>query len=130
MRIRHKANVRITDDAAGKDVLFGPDDSLAEVVIDNMQRQASGLFNIAAAGTEALSLGDVTAVKGLYIKCKDGDMDVDINALGAIQVRRAVAGTGTCRLLIEGNITSVSITNPDGVNGINGVWCVWGDPEA
>lgn len=130
MRIKHKVGLRIGDDPTLKDLLFALDDSLAEVAIDTYLRMASGKFNIAASGTEALSLGDVDAVKGLFIKV-DGDVTVDINGLGAIQLRRSATTAGTvAKLFMEADITSVSITNTDGTAAVNGVWCVWGDLAA
>jgi len=129
MRIRHKVNVRIGDDANLKDLLFGPDDEMAEVVVDGYLRQASGIMALAAAATEAVSLGDVDAVKGVFLKF-DQDVTVDINGLGAIQLRRHTTTTGTyAKLFIEGDITSLSVTNP-GTTAARGIWCVWGDLAA
>lgn len=126
MRIKHKVNVRIADDANMKDMLFGPDDELAEIVADGFLRQASGIIALDAAATESLSFGDVDAVKGLYLKI-DQDVQVDINGLGNLQMRRHTTTTGTyAKLFIEGDITSVSITN--GGSAARGLWCVWGDP--
>ena len=34
MRIKHKMNIRIADDTSMKNLLFAPDDELAEVVAD------------------------------------------------------------------------------------------------
>jgi len=126
MRIKHKVNVRIADDASMKDLLFGPDDELAEVISDSYQRQASGIFSIAAAGSESISFGDVDAVKGVFIKV-DADVNVNINALGDILLARHTTTTGTyAKLFLEAGITSLVVGNPSAATA-RGLWCVWGD---
>jgi hypothetical protein len=122
-------NVRIADDTSMKNLLFAPDDELAEVVSDSFETQASGKFSVAVGGTESLSFGDVTHVKGFFIKC-DGDAEVNVNALGVIQLRKHDTTTGTeVKIMMEADISSLAITN-NTTAVITGVWCVWGNYTA
>lgn len=130
MRIRHKVNVRIADDVDMKNLLFGFDDTLAEVVIDTYEKQAGGKFKVEAGETETLSKGDVDAPKGVFIKC-NADAQVSINgSTDLIQLRKAgTTSTDYARLFIEGEISSVAITAPLDIEAI-GVYCFWGDIAA
>jgi hypothetical protein len=128
MRIKHKANVRVAEDADMKNILFGFDDALAEVLIDNYLTVASGKFSIDPADTEELSLGDITACKGIYLHVF-GDAEVTLNdAADSIQMHRAgVAVTDKAKLFVEAVITKVTVTAPADAT-ITGVYCAWGDP--
>jgi len=126
MRIKHKVNVLIADDTSMKDMLFGFDDELAEVITDAYGRMASGIMNIDAADTESMPTGDVDAIKGVYLKM-DTEVKLDINGLGDIQVRKVAIPTSTyAKFFFEGDITSISIENP-GTSAARIIWCVWGD---
>lgn len=127
MRISHKVILKIGDDTAFKDLLFQTDEALAEQVIDAFDGQASGKINIAASGTEALNFGDITTVKGIFIKL-DGDADIDVNTLGDIPLRRATTTSGVkAKFFMEGDITSISLTNVSGTDVLTGVYCAWGN---
>lgn len=130
MRIKHKANVRISDDADMKDMLFGLDDTLAEVVIDAFTKQSSGKISVLAGETESVALGDITAVRGAFLKLS-GDCQLKINgAATAIQLRKPTTATGTyCKFFIEAEITSLQIIAPVGAD-VSGIFCVWGDLSA
>lgn len=129
LRIRHKINVRVAEDADMDNLLFAPKDDLAEVTIDAYEKAVSGVIKISANTTESLSLGDVATPKGLYLRV-DNDCNVNINGLGNIQLRRASTATGTtAKLAIEADISSVAITAPVGVD-VRGVFCIWGDLAA
>ena len=127
MRIKHKVNVRIWDDTTEYNALFAPDDTRAEVIISGYVRQTSGKFSIAATANENLALGDITAVKGLYLVV-DQDCQVKINGDDqVIQLRKGATTTGTtAKFFIEADITAVNITAPAG-SAVTGMYCVWGD---
>jgi hypothetical protein len=125
VRIRHKVYPKISDDSAGKNLLFAPDDALAEVIIDVYTKQANGHFTVAAGATEAMSLGDVAAVKGAYLET-NGDCDVYVNGSAtSIPVKMATGGT-VAKLFLEAAITAISIKAPAAVT-VTGKICVWGD---
>jgi len=125
MRIRHKVNVRIFDDADMKDCLFGPDDALAEVNIDIFTKQTSGKFSVAAAANEDLALGDITAVKGIYLEA-DADFTFKLN--GGSEIFQARKSTSSAKVFLEADINQVNITAAAAV--LNGRYCVWGDVSA
>jgi len=126
IRLKHKANVQIGETSAMKNLLFYGDDSLAEEVIDAYLHQHSGSLAIVASGTEALPSGDVTAIKGIFLKL-DGEATVTINGADTpLQLRKA-SGANYCKLFIECDVTSVSITNSSSTEALAGVYCVWGD---
>jgi len=128
IRVKTKSLVRIFEDTAEKNGLFTPDDTLAEEIVDTFERCASGRFNIAAAGTEALSFGDVDDVRGVFIRA-NGAFNFTMN--GGVEVFAATllssATTSKARVLMQATLTALSITNP-GAAALTGVWAVWGDP--
>lgn len=121
--------VALTEDAAGKQIIYKRDEELAKQTIDAFERGASSIFNIAASANEDVSFGDVDDVRGFYIEA-DGDFDVIFNG-GAETVSFKVADTTTgrkakCRM--DAQVTQINITNPDATNALTGSYCVWGDP--
>ena len=130
MRIKHKVNVRIGDDSDMTDLLFAPDDTNAEVVIDGYERMVSGKLSIPLNTNEDVPLGDITAVKGIYI-IVDQDVVVTLNG-GAetIQLRKSgTESTVTAKLFLEADITQVNIAAPVLLDVV-GTWCAWGDATA
>lgn len=129
MRVKHKVVLNIGDDTEFKDKLFSLDDTLAEVTSDAFQKCVSGRAAIQASATEALSLGDLAVVRGLYIKA-DVELQVAMNgSADKLQMRRAQATSDhPATLFFEGDVTSVSVTA--GVTAANLVYCAWGDPSA
>jgi hypothetical protein len=126
LRVKHKVNVRIWESTSEKDVLFAPDDTLAEVSIDTWVRQNSGKVSVAVSDNEDLPLGDVTAVKGIYLKL-DGEAQVKLNgSADAIQLRKG-GSASYAKLFIECDISAVNIINPSADDVLNGTYCVWGD---
>lgn len=127
MRIKHKVNVNIASDTDMKNLLFGPDDALSEVTIDAYARMASGLVHIAATENEDLPTGDVTAVKGIFLKVNQ-EVTVKINGGSEVfQMRKPTTSSSVyARLFFEGDITQVNITAPADAD-VEGVYCVWGD---
>ena len=128
MRIKHKVNARLAADPEMKNILFGFDDTLAEVMIDNYTTVVSGYFSVAMGESEDLSLGDVQDARGLYLHVF-GDAIVTLNdATDSLQLRRAgVATTDKAKLFVEAEITKVTVEAPADAT-ITGVYCVWGDP--
>lgn len=126
IRVKHKVNVQIGETSAMKNLLFSGDDTLAEEVIDAYYRSHAGGLSVAASGTESLPTGDVSAIKGLFLKLS-GEAAVTINGSDTpIQLRKAT-GASYCKLFIEADITSVSIENSSSSEALAGVYCVWGD---
>lgn len=126
LRIRHTVNVRVARDEDMKLGMWLPDLTLSEVVLDEYERAASGSINIAAAATETLPLGDVDAVRGIYLEIT-GTANVRINgSLDNIAMSQQDA-TKPAKLFLEALIAQVQIENT-GAAELNGFFCVWGDP--
>jgi len=130
MRVTVETNITISDDTAGKEVLFGLDStgSLAKEIADNYERCVSGKFTIAAAGTENLPLGDITAVLGIMV-IADDDFNYVLNAGADPVIVCARAGTvaaSKCRVLMQAAVSQFAITNPN-ATALTGTWVAWGD---
>ena len=125
MRIKNKINSVISTDTAGYNVLFGMADNLAETTIDVYANQVSGSFAIGQGTSEALSLGDITAVKGFYLKV-DGDCKLTINSSASqIQIRKP-STTTYAYFFIEADIASLEIEAEAAVD-LTGIYCAYGD---
>jgi hypothetical protein len=108
-----------------KDALFAPDDTLSEITIDSFLRQSSSKFTIAATTNEDLPLGDVTAIKGMYLQV-DADCIVKLNGgTQEIQLRAQGTTSPSAKLCIEADINQVNVTAA--AAALNGTICVWGD---
>lgn len=131
MRVKHKLNVTVSDDAEGNDCLFGLDDGRAEVTIDNMQRVSSGRFEIAASSSEDLPFGDVQDARFVFIKA-DGDFNLTFDGgVEALALRRASSLTGTyAKFAAECDVSAVNVANPSATAVLKGIFCVYGDPAA
>jgi len=126
MRTKHKVYVKIADDADMKDGLFAPDDTLAEVIIDDFLHQNSGTVHVAAGATLEIPFGHVTAVKGCFLKL-DNDCMLTLNDSATdIQLR---AQGSYAKFFLEGDLSKVEITAP-AEEAIEGLFCVWGDLTA
>lgn len=134
MRIKHKVNVRIAEDTDMKDLLFGFDDTLAETVIDDYDRVVSGKLVVGPPADpvvkEEISLGDIGAVKGLYLKA-DQDCLVYLNSIATplTLARSGTAATDYAKLLIEATITKVEIVSP-ATETTTVFYCLWGTDAA
>lgn len=95
----------------------------------NMQRHAAYDINVAASGTETLSLGDIDNVKGLRLEF-DGDANVTLNgATDPLQARRPDATTGRqAKLAFDGVVTQIDVMNPSTTAALTGFVVLWGDP--
>jgi hypothetical protein len=130
IRVKHRVWVHAYEDTAAKNKLFAPDAELAEVVSDGFDKQVSGAFSVAASGNENLNLGDITAVKGLWLKI-DGEAKLKINGSSdEIQLRLepdGTAGEDYAKFFIEADISSLNVANGS-ASVMTGVYCAWGDP--
>ncbi len=127
MRLRRKIILKIADDTEMKDLLFQTDETLAEIVVDNFTTENDGKLKIAANATETLSFGDVTVVRGFFLKV-DQDVIININALGEMQLRKA-PGAKFLNHFVEGEISSVTVKAPT-LAAVDGVYAFWGDVSA
>ena len=132
MRIKHKSNLVVSVDTAGKDKLYAPDDALAEVVLDGFQEVASGTANLLAAAPLTLPMAGLTDARGVFIKAS-GDFSLVINGGAPLSVQRghtAAAGVRatSARVFLECGVTSVVVTA--GASAITVTWALWGDPLA
>jgi hypothetical protein len=123
VRIKHKVNVKIYDDTALKDALFGLDDTLAEETIDAFDVQVSGRFSVSTI--EELSLGDVATALGMFIKV-DADATLRLNDSFDLALKVA-SGASYARFFFEGTITKIELTAASGT--VTGVYCVWGTAD-
>lgn len=131
MRIENLVWSKITEDSAGKDGLWTPDQALNTEVVTNMTRMTGGVFSVAASGTETLSFGDVSAVYGLYIEVDNNFNVVFSGGSDTFNFRRADTTTGRkARCWMEADISSVSITNPSSSVSISGRYVLYGDPTS
>lgn len=126
MRIKHAIVIKISDDAAGKDVLFETDSTLAESTIDSYAHSVSGRLTIPLNTTLAMSFDSLTAVRGIYLKVNQ-NCSVSINGGTAIVMALADALTTTrAKLFFEGVITSVSVISPV-LLPVEVSYCFYGD---
>jgi|TARA_X000001388_G_scaffold5635_1_gene3667 hypothetical protein len=131
MRTKLKANVIISNDADGKNVLFGFDDTLAEEIIDVYTRCVSGKFSVAAGGAvfEDIPFGDITAVKGIFIKSGAG-FNYIMNGGGDTFTANAATTTGSSRVFLQTNLSNFRVINTSATDILTGIWVAWGDPTS
>lgn len=131
IRLKHRVFVQASRDIAGKQKLFYQDSDLSEVTADNFERMASGNLSIAALATESVPLGDVDAVKGIYLEVSQ-QCNVRINGSADDIIMTPPSGvSGTAaKLFLEAVISQVEIENTNADSALTGVYCVWGDPTA
>lgn len=131
MRVKHKANVVISDDTTGKDKLFGPDDVNAEVTLDGYQESVASIVQLEAAEEFTVPLDVLNDVQGFFLRATK-DFTVAINGSAALPVKRGITGSSnakaaTCRILFEGTVTSIVVTAEEELK----LWyAAWGDPVA
>jgi hypothetical protein len=132
MRIKHKVNVRIAEDADMNNLHFGPADTLSEVTIDAFVRTTSAKAVVAANTSEDLALGDISSIKGIYLF---SDQPVVLKLNGGteelqLQVPTTVGATATspavAKFFMEGDINQVNVTAPAD-DAANITYAVWGD---
>ena len=126
MRVRHTLNPVVSEDADGKSVLFGLDETTAEAVLDTLTRVASGVTNLDDAEVFVLPYADVTDARGFFVRMDGADFDLEIEGAAALQIRR-VGAFANCKVLMEAQTTSLRVT---AVGAGRLTWCIWGDPSA
>jgi len=131
LRLKHKIVVQISRDAEQKQkgVIFLDDDAVQEIDTNQYQRSAGSDISIPDTDTEALSFGDVQAVRGLYLEVS-GQCNVTLNGSNVPILVEPDAGAPSGKpgkLMLNATITSVSIENVSG-GIITGVYALWGDP--
>jgi hypothetical protein len=126
MRIKNKVIVYIADDADMKDELFNTDEDLAEVIMDGYTKVESGKYSVLASATKTLSLGDITEIRGIFLKA-DQECVVTIN--GNDYTMCLPAAGKPAKLYLDIVVTSVTVTSPANVT-TTVVYCVWGDEAA
>ena len=131
IRVQHIVALQISRDTAGKQKLFYPETSEETLVIDGFDGEAHNTISIAASGTEAINLGDVSTVRGLYVEV-DRDCNLRLNGSSdniPLKVAPGVtAGGDRAKVFLEASITEAEIENLDATNPLTGVTVVWGDP--
>lgn len=129
MRIRHKINVQVFDDADGKNKLFAPDDALAEQILDGFTRYTAGRFSVTGATDEDLAMGDLTTIRGFWIQA-DGDFNLTING-AAVPLAMKVGKTGgVAKGALECTVTSLNVEAPTSGVTVTGIYLVYGEPSA
>lgn len=124
IRVTHKVRPQIYADTNKKNVLFAPDDTLSEVVIDSFTKHSSNNISVAASASENLPLGDITAIKGMYLQV-DADCTVKLNGgTETIQLRAQGTTSPSAKLFIEADINQVNVTAGSAI--LNGTICLWG----
>lgn len=130
MRVKTKANVKVSADTDGKDVLFALDDTGAETILDGYQEVSSGTVQVAPSSTFDIPFGGVTDARGIFVKVT-GSADLVLNGSPALsltpgQVSPLVVAD-SAKASIEALISSASVTN-NGTAAITLTWALWGDP--
>lgn len=126
MRVKHKIKVNVAEDTDMKLKLFDRDDTLSEVIIDGYTQQSSGTLDVAAGVTEDISFGDVTLVKGFYLRV---NQDIKLKFNGGseeFQVRKSSSTSGvTAKFFAEMDFTQIEVIG-HATEATSGVFCVWG----
>lgn len=128
LRLVHELIMKLTQDTAGKRILFERQTSDSRITLDTWFKHNSGTFTVTDGTQENLALGDVTSpVRGVYIEV---DADCDIRLSGSsdpIQVRRLAAQAAfPSKIFLEANITAIEVDASQGAD-VNGTYLVWGD---
>lgn len=132
MRIRHKVNVIISEDTAGKDKLLFLDDALSEVVLDGPQEANVGKAEIAAEAAFAVPMGAVGDCRGVFL-VMSAACTVTINDGDPLPVQLGVkaeeGGTlaANTKFFFEGLVTEVIVT-AGADDDVTLKYAVWGDP--
>lgn len=130
IQVKHKVVVQNSLDTDQKRKLFfQDDDGTAEVVLSDFLKQMSSNLNVPVSTLEALTFGDVAAVRGFYMEV-DGDCTVRFNG-ASTGIPVALGKNATrAKVLIEATITAITVENLNATTEVTGVYCVWGDPTA
>ncbi len=129
IRVKHTVAVLTSRDTQFKKAMWYPDVTLAEVIIDTFEKQASGNFAVPVSSIETLSMGDIDAVRGFYLETETA-CKIRINgSLDSIDL--VPSGSGfSAKLFLEAELDSVIVENESADTILNGVFVFWGDPTA
>jgi hypothetical protein len=124
--MRLKPVLSISNDVNEKYKLFAPDETVIERLTDSYSKHCSGIVQVEVGHTEVVSLGDVTAVKGIWLSASK-DCQIKLNGGSNIQLRKAPVSTGDDKagLFLEADITSIEVTG--GTEAVTIIYAVWGD---
>lgn len=123
IRVNTLVTVVATQDIAGTEKLFAPDEESQRIFSDDWDQQASGTFQIINGQSWAIPMGDIGSPKGLYVSVAQA-VKIDVNGLGQFTVVLPKSGS-PAKFFVEAEITGVVLTNNTG--GVaTGVWCAWG----
>lgn len=127
MRVKHKVWVNTARDSSMKDLVYGPSEDSRLVQTDSYEQWGGGSFTIAAAANEDLNLGDVDAVRGIYLEAA-GDLEITLNGSDTpLTLHRPDSQVGTvAKLFAEAEIDTVNVANP-GTAAVSGHFHVYGD---
>lgn len=127
LRVDHTVAPQISRDTSQNLRLFFPDLTSEAVSHATFDGACSSVLSIAASGTESLSFGDVTDVRGLYIEV-DQDCNLRLNgSTDDIPIKLAPNGS-VAKVFLEADINQVTIENLSASALLTGVYCMWGDP--
>lgn len=133
-RIRKKVNVRAWEEVEQKNILFAPDDSLVETVIENMEHFSSGRITVEDGTNMDVPLPDIAEVRGVLIR-SDQDVNIALNGGTALPMKRPSAGASDAPtyadFFFEGTLTSINIAKPATIPAASAIirYAVYGDPE-
>lgn len=125
IRVKHNILVQISGDTDGADKRYYP--TSQEEVIDVFDRSATRDISIAAGASEAMSLSDITATRGMYLELSAG-VDLILNGSATPLPLLPPNTGGKVRFFMEGTITAITIDNTGGAVAVTGVLATWGDP--
>ena len=131
MTLKHKIRIRIAKDSDLKFLRHQDPDNESEVSTTTYTKSAKGDFTVeAAAADEALSTGDITAVKGMYLEV-DQEVGLKLNGSSDIlQLRIANSTTGAkAKFFFEGDVSAVLVV-AHATAEANGYVIFWGDAAA
>lgn len=134
IRVKSKVNVQIYENSNETNCFFAPSDAAALVTNDSYLRHTTKSIQVADGATEAVGLGDIASVGGIYLKT-DQSIVLTINfGAGAVTVPVTASPTNTGsvpligKFFIEAPVTALSIQKPSTPTAVaaNVVLAVWG----
>lgn len=124
IRVKWIIQPQLSEDTDGTKKLFYRDTTPSTVIIDTFSKSVNSVLSVATSSTDSLSLGDLTAAKGLYLEV-NADCLVYLNGSSIpIQLRKS---DGVAKLFIEADINQIDVENQSSSAILEGVYCLWGD---
>lgn len=125
VRVVHDLDVKILRGANSKRSLINRKSSTTNRTIDGYDAADTKTINIPAATQETILLGDVEAVRGLYIEVSAACTVFLNGSSDGIDLVPAGGVNDSAKLFLEASLTSLAINNP-GVSDLTGIVAVWG----